>query len=104
MKKGSEDIRSLAVRNVFAGKYSVAQVAEMNGYCISTIYNWISIYIVNVIIFCDIGSSYLPKSRRATRAVHTAPNVRFFLTFTIELGVLFAWEKNAPDVQGQGFF
>ena len=28
MKKGSEDIRSLAVRNVLAGKYSVAQVAE----------------------------------------------------------------------------
>ena len=44
MKKGSEDIRSLAVRNVLAGKYSVAQVAEINGYCIATIYNWISIY------------------------------------------------------------
>ena len=44
MKKGSEDIRSLAVRNVLAGKYSVAQVAEMTGYCIATIYNWISIY------------------------------------------------------------
>ena len=44
MKKGSEDIRSLAVRNVLAGKYSVAQVAEMTGYSIATIYNWISIY------------------------------------------------------------
>ena len=44
MKKGSEDIRTLAVRNVLAGKYSVAQVAEMTGYCIATIYNWISIY------------------------------------------------------------
>ena len=44
MKKGSEDIRSLAVRDVLAGKYSVAQVAEMTGYCIATIYNWISIY------------------------------------------------------------
>ena len=44
MKKGSEDIRSLAVRNVLAGKYSVSQVAEMTGYCIATIYNWISIY------------------------------------------------------------
>ena len=44
MKKGSEDIRSLAVRNVLAGKYSVAQVAEMNGYCIATIYNWSCIY------------------------------------------------------------
>ena len=44
MKKGSEDIRSLGVRNVLAGKYSVAQVAEMTGYCIATIYNWISIY------------------------------------------------------------
>ena len=44
MKKGSEDIRSLAVRNVLAVKYSVAQVAEMTGYCIATIYNWISIY------------------------------------------------------------
>ena len=43
MKKGSEDIRSLGVRNVLAGKYSVAQVAEMTGYCIATIYNWISI-------------------------------------------------------------
>ena len=41
MKKGSEDIRSLAVRNVLAGKYSVAQVAEMTGYSIATIYNWI---------------------------------------------------------------
>ena len=41
MKKGSEDIRTLAVRNVLAGKYSVAQ---MTGYCIATIYNWISIY------------------------------------------------------------
>ena len=40
MKKGSEEIRTLAVRNVLAGKYSVAQVAEMTG----TIYNWISIY------------------------------------------------------------
>ena len=44
MKKGSEEIRTLAVRNVLAGKYSVAQVAEMTGYCIATIYNWISIY------------------------------------------------------------
>ena len=32
MKKGSEEIRTLAVRNVLAGKYSVAQVAEMTGY------------------------------------------------------------------------
>ena len=44
MKKGSEEIRTLAVRNVLAGKYSVAQVAEINWYCIATIYNWISIY------------------------------------------------------------
>ena len=44
MKKGSGDIRSLAVRNVLEGKYSVAQVAKMTGYCIATIYNWISIY------------------------------------------------------------
>ena len=44
MKKGSENIRSLAVRNVLAGKYSVAQVAEMTRYSIATIYNWISIY------------------------------------------------------------
>ena len=44
MKKGSEDIRSLAVRNVFAEKYSVAQVVEMTVYCIATIYNWSSIY------------------------------------------------------------
>ena len=38
MKKGSEDIRSLAVRNVLAGKYSIAQVAEMTGYSMATIY------------------------------------------------------------------
>ena len=44
MKKGSEDIRSLAVRNVLAGKYSVAQIAEMTGYSIATIYNWVRIY------------------------------------------------------------
>ena len=43
MKKGSKDIPTLAVRNVLAGKYSIAQVAEMNGYSIATIYNWISI-------------------------------------------------------------
>ena len=29
MKKASEDIRSLAVHNVLAGKYSIPQVAEM---------------------------------------------------------------------------
>ena len=40
MKKGSEDIRSLAVRNVLAGKYSIPQVAEMTGYSMATIYNW----------------------------------------------------------------
>ena len=45
MKKGSEDIRTLAVRNVLAGKYSVAQVAEMTGYSIATIDNWIIVYI-----------------------------------------------------------
>ena len=44
MKKGSEDIRSLAVRNVLAGKYSIPQVAEMTGYSIATIYNWVRIY------------------------------------------------------------
>ena len=44
MKKGSEDIRSLAVRNVLAGKYSIPQVAEMTRYSMATIYNWI-IYI-----------------------------------------------------------
>ena len=44
MKNGGEDIRSLAVRNVLAGKYSVAQVAEMTGYSIATIYNWIRTY------------------------------------------------------------
>ena len=44
MKKGSEEIRTRAVRNVLAGKYSVTQVAEMTGYCIATIYNWSSIY------------------------------------------------------------
>ena len=38
MKKGSEDIRSLAVRNVLAGKYSIPQVAEMTGYSMATIY------------------------------------------------------------------
>ncbi len=32
------------MRNVFAGKYSVAQVEEMIWYSIATIYNWISIY------------------------------------------------------------
>ena len=44
MKKASEDIRTLAVRNVLAGKYSITQVAEMTGYSIATIYNWVSIY------------------------------------------------------------
>ena len=44
MKKGSEDIRSLAVRNVLAGKYSIPQVAEMTGYSMATIYNWVRIY------------------------------------------------------------
>ena len=44
MKKGNEDIRSLAVRNVFAGKHSILQVTEMTGYSIATIYNWLSIY------------------------------------------------------------
>ena len=33
--------------------------------------------------FCDIGCVYLPKSHRTKRAVNMAPNVRFFLTFTI---------------------
>ena len=32
MKKGGEDIRSLAVRNVLAGKDSITQVAEMTGW------------------------------------------------------------------------
>ena len=41
MKKASEDIRTLAVRNVLAGKYSITQVAEMTGYSIATIYNWV---------------------------------------------------------------
>ena len=44
MKKGSEDIRTLAVRNVLAGKYSIPQVAEMTGYSMATIYNWLRIY------------------------------------------------------------
>jgi len=44
MKKASEDIRTLAVRNVMEGKYSIPQVAEMTGYSIATIYNWVSIY------------------------------------------------------------
>ena len=44
MKKGSEDIRTLAVRNVVAGKYSIPQVAEMTRYSMATIYNWVSIY------------------------------------------------------------
>ena len=44
MKKASEDIRTIAVRNVMAGKYSITQVAEMTGYSIATLYNWV-IYI-----------------------------------------------------------
>ena len=44
MKKASEDIRTLAVCNVLAGKYSIHQVAEMTWYSIATIYNWVSIY------------------------------------------------------------
>ena len=38
MKKGSQDIRTLAVHNVLSGKYTVAQVAEITGYSIATIY------------------------------------------------------------------
>ena len=44
MKKASEDIRALAVRNVLSKKYTVPQVAEMLNYSIATIYNWIRIY------------------------------------------------------------
>ncbi len=44
MKKASEDIRILAIRNVIAGKYSITQVAEIALYSIATIYNWVSIY------------------------------------------------------------
>ena len=44
MKKGSEDIRTLAVRNVLSRKYSTPQVAELIGYSIATIYNWVRIY------------------------------------------------------------
>ena len=44
MKKGSEDIRTLAVRNVLEKKYTLHQVAELTGYSIATIYNWVRIY------------------------------------------------------------
>ena len=44
MKKGSEDIRILAVRNVLEKKYTIPQVAELTGYSIATIYNWVRIY------------------------------------------------------------
>ena len=44
MKRGSEDIRALAVRSVLSKKYSVRQVAELTGYTMATIYNWIRIY------------------------------------------------------------
>ena len=44
MKKGSEDIRTLAVRNVLEKKYTIPQVAELTGYSIATIYNWVRIY------------------------------------------------------------
>jgi len=44
MKKGSEDIRTLAVRNVLEKKYTLTQIAELTGYSIATIYNWVRIY------------------------------------------------------------
>lgn len=44
MKKGSEEIRTLAVRNVLSKKYTVTQIAGLTGYSIPTIYNWIRIY------------------------------------------------------------
>ena len=44
MKKGSEDIRTFAVRNVLEKKYTLTQVAELTGYSIATIYNWGRIY------------------------------------------------------------
>ena len=68
MKKGSEDIRSLAVRNVLAGKHSVAQVAEMTGYCIATIYNWIRgcLHKCNILITFK-KSSRLPRRQEAFR-------------------------------------
>ena len=44
MKRGSEDIRALAVRSVLSKKFSAKQVAEQTGYTLATIYNWIRIY------------------------------------------------------------
>ena len=38
MKKGSEDIRTLAVRNVLEKKYTIPQVAELTGYSGSSLY------------------------------------------------------------------
>ena len=44
MKRGSEDIRTLAVQSVLSKKFSVRLIAEQTGYSLATIYNWMRVY------------------------------------------------------------
>ena len=44
MKRGSEDMRTLAVQSVLSKKFSVRLIAEQTGYSLATIYNWMRVY------------------------------------------------------------
>lgn len=41
MKRASQEIRTLAVKAIQSGQYTVRQIAELTGYTVVTVYNWI---------------------------------------------------------------
>lgn len=41
MKRAGPEIRTLAVKAVESGRYTVRQIAELTGYTVATVYNWL---------------------------------------------------------------
>lgn len=41
MKRASPEIRTLAVKAVESGQYTVRQLAELTGYTVASVYNWL---------------------------------------------------------------
>ena len=43
MKRASQEIRTLAVKGIQSGQYTVQQMADLTGYTAASMYNWVHV-------------------------------------------------------------